>query len=336
MNNNYNDNDLIYKGYVNNLGNNQTGNSSTNKDNRESVNIVRESLAKILSANLENSSAHNMKQYVYQAVANMPEGSLYVYTLSDFKGLIGEVQAGIIEMYLTNGTGAGGKQSGGFISGGKKISIDLLIEDAGFQVKNYNIVKNSIDPINFVDSSATHFISKIDVSERVRKMMREIYAFNGFNQQYTEAFTDTREKIEQSTEDMENIYSLFTNEVMHFSQTMDQNSQDTYGLEPICYNTFFVIGGTPKVFIPSSQIIDCFIKALTAWENKQMSKESLFSISREYTGPRITDKKEWKNLPTIHDVAEKMKIRIAYKFDVGYYLNQVVSQNQASQSAVAF
>ena len=56
-----------------------------------------------------------------------------------------------------------------------------------------------------------------------------------------------------------------------------------------------------------------------------MSKESLFSISREYTGPRITDKKEWKNLPTIYNTAEKMKIRIAYKFDVGYYLNQVVS-----------
>lgn len=331
-NNNNNDNNLIYKGYVINSGKNQTGNSSTNNDNRESPNIVRESLAKILLANLENSSAYNMKQYVGKAIAKIPDKSLYVYTLSDFRGLIGEVQAGIIEMYLTNGTGAGGKQSGGFLYDGKKISIDFLIKSAGFQVKNYDIINNSVKPINFVESSATHFISKIDVTDKVKDMMKEIYAFSGFNQQYTEQFAPIRESIEQNTENMENIYSLFPNEVMHFSQAMDQND---YGLASICYNTFFVIGGTPKVFIPSSEIIESFIKALMAWRNGQ-NKKSAFSVSRTYTGSRITDKREWGNLPTIYDTAEKMKIRIAYKFDVGYYLNQLVSQNQASQSAVAF
>ena len=119
---------------------------------------------------------------------------------------------------------------------------------------------------------------------------------------------------------MENIYSLFPNEIMHFSQTMDIES----GLNSICYNTFFVIGGTPKVFIPSSQIIDSFIKALEEWEGTK-NKTSIFSVGRTYNGCRITDKKEWKNLPTIYNTAEKMNIRIAYKFNVGYYLNQIVS-----------
>lgn len=254
-----------------------------------------------------------------RAFLKMPTESLLAHNISNIQGAIGEIALGAYVELLTNGRNDGiqiGDVKNSLNKNGQ-ISIDFLLSNYGFQVKNYNEFTYGI-PKSII-LSRTNLLStweeKFDLNESLSEILDIFYGIRWYNIQYDSDYADTQSRIFKMEENISDFYARYPDRILRLYEDINGASLfNTKLLQGRFYNTFYFISG--KKFISSSQIIE---KIINYFEqnfapNSALSQDIYSSSS--YQGFNITDFKDkgkYGGAPGLSEVASKVKVQINWR-----------------------
>lgn len=228
-------------------------------------------------------------------------GKIEKYNLAkDFnviKGFLGEVYWSAFFSFLGANTEPTGdlKDKGT----GASIGIDLLINDYGFQVKNFNIKNDghiSFGTRGGYKSAGTFVRDRAGIEGQLCDLLLDLYGSYAYNIDVSKgSFTNTREALESLlTTDVEEVFEHYVDKIIRLdAEQTNQVMEQTEGFIPdqkLMVNTFFVIGDQ---IIPSSAILTEIIDTIENSSTKSALDFDITGIKAKDNSPQYADKVNW-------------------------------------------
>ena len=304
------------------------------KDDPVLITNIRNSILAVCKNIMQGTAEENAA--FERAFNNFPTEGLLQSTGQGVQGAIGEITLGAALDIITNGQGVG-IQTGNVrnaLQKNQQISVDFLLNDAGFQVKNYNEFAYQI-PNTIVLSRARKLdyrTEALDLNSTLTELLNLFYGIRWFNQKYHEDYQDTWQNILNMEEQLNSFYAQFPDKILRLSEEIvGVNSFGTEVLSGRLYNTFFFFSG--KKFVPSSTIL---FKIINFFEDMKGISHSSFDLdvtgSSSYSGTvtaQSYNKKEkggsgydyGNNGPEVSEITKNINV----KLDVRFYLNDIFS-----------
>lgn len=275
---------------------------------------------KILQLCLKIMQGNSQEEWAFRkAFQKMPTESLLVYNVSNIQGAIGEVALGAYVELLTNGQN-GGVQVGDVrnsLNHNGQISVDFLLSNYGFQVKNYNEFSYGLP--NSIVLSRTNLLSvwqeKFDMDELLSEMLNIFYGIRWYNIEYNADYSDTQQRILRIEQNLGDFYARYPDKILRLYEDIHGASLfNTKILQGRFYNTFYFVSG--KKFIPSSEIIQKIIDYFEVNFEPNSSITQEVYTSSSYHGFNIVDFKDagkYEQAPKLSEVASKVKVQINWR-----------------------
>ena len=287
------------------------------KNNPELEKQIRERILNLCLTKMQGTPEEN--NAFRQAFNMMPTTSLLVYNIANIQGSIGEVALGAYINLLTDGKNHGiqvGDVKNALNNNGQ-ISIDFLLGQYGFQVKNYNEFAYEVP--NSISLSRTNLLSiwkeKFDLNETLSEILDIFYGIRWYNVEYDVEYANTQARINAIESNIGDFYARYPDKILRMYEDIDGASIfNTKILQGRFYNVFYFVSG--KKFIPSSEIIQKIINyfEINFQPNSSISQD-IYSTS-SYSGYDVKDflgKGQYNDAPAIGDVAKKVKIQINWR-----------------------
>lgn len=239
------------------------------------------------------------------------------------KGFLGEVYWSAFFSYLGAKTTPTGDEKD--ITSGQSIAIDLLINNFGFQVKNFNFKPDG--KIQFgtrgkYKTAGTFVKDRAGVDGKLGELMLLLYGSYAYNIDISDGeFTDTREKLEHTlVNDASEILTYYIDSVLRLDAEQETElTKATEGIIPnrkLLFNTFFLIGDK---IIPSSAILTEIIKNLDKATNAPNINFEITGIRYDENSPKYYTKNlVWDSLK----MANHAEISYLIDFNIVDILNQ--------------
>ena len=254
-----------------------------------------------------------------RAFEKMPTASLLAYNVANIQGAIGEIALGAYIDLLTDGRNIGiqvGDVKNSLNSNGQ-ISIDFLLSNYGFQVKNYNEFSYGIP--NSIVLSRINLLStweeKFDLNETLTEILDIFYAIRWYNIEYNEDYKDTQNRILRMEQNIGDFYARYPDKILRLYEDIHGASLfNSELLQGRFYNTFYFVSG--KKFISSSQILQKIISYFEENFGPDASISQEVYTTSSYHGQNITDfleKGKYEQAPTLSDIASKVKVQINWR-----------------------
>lgn len=304
------------------------------KDNPVLITNIRNSILTVCKNIIQGTAEENAA--FERAFNNFPTEGLLQSTVQGVQGAIGEITLSAALDIITNGQSIG-MQTGNVrnaLQKNQQISVDFLLNEAGFQVKNYNEFAYQI-PNTIILSRARkldYWTEALDLNSTLTELLNLFYGIRWFNQKYHEDYQDTWQNILNMEEQLNSFYAQFPDKILRLSEEIvGVNSFGTEVLSGRFYNTFFFISG--KKFVPSSTIL---FKIINFFEDMKGISHSAFDLdvtgSSSYSGTvtaQSYNKKEkggsgydyGNNGPEVSEITKNINV----KLDVRFYLNDIFS-----------
>ena len=209
---------------------------------------------------------------------------------NDIIGILGELQAlTIVKYLLPNASIANARFLGHELNkDGKKIGIDLALNQIGFQIKNYSIIntKDGNGLINLGgDVTLKNFLNTVDRTfgserESMRTSLEGFYALSAYHIFKNSEFKETRTRMDQLEKDeLPRIYHGIIADLLPLKGIQLAAGGGSQ-------NVFYLVGGTK--ILPVSVILERFIRFL----EKIKDGRKIFTMRIEYKGPTEVSDKE--------------------------------------------
>lgn len=228
-------------------------------------------------------------------------GRIEKYNLAkDFnviKGFLGEVYWSAFFSYL----GANTEPTGDIKDelSGASIGVDLLVNNFGFQVKNFNFKKDgtiSFGTRGNYKQAGTFIKDRAGIDGNLGELMLNLYGSYAYNIDVSDGeFTNTRQGLEKVlTIDAEEVFTYYIDKIIRVdTDQQNQVMRETEGMIPesgLMVNTFFVIGDK---IIPSSAILTEIIDTIEFGKNNPLIDFQITSLMAKEDSPKYDKKVDW-------------------------------------------
>ena len=235
---------------------------------------------------------------------------------ASIKGFLGEIHANVAMRYLFN-------EANVFATGnirdlkGQEIPIDLVVENAGFQIKNYR-VENGETLFRYGGQAGNFIENRVRPEQDLQDLLVTFfgaYQYHGKN----EEFQQEASKRLLNDGAIPSIFNSYLSNIMRISDTFGakSNEQNLFLQNQTYYNTFFLISDK---LVPSSAII------YGICEEMRSQSGSVYHASWEFSKPTESEQKTYS---TPNLLADKIKINLYLKLNVANVLK--IAQHRAQQ-----
>lgn len=235
---------------------------------------------------------------------------------ASIKGFLGEIHANVAMRYLFN-------KANIFATGnirdlkGQEIPIDLVVENVGFQIKNYRI-ENGETLFRYGGQAGNFIENRVRPEQDLQDLLVTFfgaYQYHGKN----EEFQQEASKRLLNGGAISSIFNSYLSNIMRISDTFGakNNEQNLFLQNQTYYNTFFLISDK---LVPSSAIIYGICEELRSQNG------SVYRANWEYSKPTEFEKKTYS---TPNLLADKIKIDLYLKLNVANVLK--IAQHRAQQ-----
>ena len=254
-----------------------------------------ELVQKVILSKITNSQVQNtIKQ-------ELSIGKIEKFNLAkDFnviKGFLGEVYWSAFFSFL----GAKTEPTGDIKDdvSGASIGVDLLVNNYGFQVKNFNSKpdgKISFGTRGGYKSAGTFIRDRAAIEEKLCNLLLDLYGSYAYNIDVSDGtFTDTRTALESLlTTDVEEVFEHYIDKIIRLdAEQQNEMMRETDGFIPdqrLMVNTFFVIGDK---IIPSSAILTEIIDSIGNASSKSAIDFAITGIKAKEDSPKYDEKINW-------------------------------------------
>lgn len=213
------------------------------------------------------------------------------------KGFLGEVYWSAFFSYLGAKTLPAGDLKDD--TSGQSIGVDLLIEDYGFQVKNFNIKadgKISFGTRGGYKSAGTFIQDRAAIDGKLGQVMQDLYGSYAYNVDVSDGeFTETRKHLESIlTNEASDIFTHYVDRIIRLdaqqSNEILKNSEAIAPDKGLLFNTFFVIG---EKIVPSSAILAEIIEAIESCKGTPQINFQIIDLMTKEGAPRYDEPVEW-------------------------------------------
>ena len=237
------------------------------------------------------------------------------------KGFLGEVHTAATLNILTNSQGAvatGNLRKIAGIGKGQEIPIDIIINEFGFQVKNYAVIKNKVSFGNIRSEEGMGAESFIRQRARIEGGMADLlvslfgsYQFNQIDPDSDGSFSEKRTSIENMVEgeNIKKIFDAHISNILKISEEFSSGEKTPFGTNQVYYNTFFMIGSK---LVPSSAILQAIINKLIS---QTQTIESTYLISKP-TGGQVYNDTDPQGNKTASVSSAANAVKISYQIDL--------------------
>ena len=251
---------------------------------------------------------------------------------ASIRGFFGELKALVAMDILSNGnalpTGTLLQATGQV---GKQIPIDLIVADAGFQIKNYQLEDKMITFHDQGSSFATVVSNTFFDDQSLVETILEFFGSYQYNQ-----------PIETATPSYIGLYGRFQNSINNgnlekmFQANLDNllrissqfsakaNPQNLFNTNGFYYNTFFIVG---KELIPASAIVLALIETLRTENKDNNFLTSSFVFETNTTNEptwKESHKKEPQNI-SARDLTKNFKVEYNIRMNPSYILKKALA-----------
>lgn len=294
------------------------------KGNIELINKIRTSILSLCLRLIKQNGGSSLElSYFEQAFNKYPTQALLQSTIAGVQGAIGEIQLGAIVNYLTNGKNSNTLQTGAMrnaLANNQQISVDFLLSNFGFQVKNYNEYAYSIPrsiQIKHTKKLST-WCDELELNNVLTEMLNTFYAIRWFNEKFHSDYQDTKDRITAIEESLNNFYAQYPDRILRLSEDVQVlNAGGDSVLAGRFYNTFYFVSG--QKFIPSSRLIQNIIDFFHNIEGATNEVQSQSS----YSGANFSDFTEtgaYSDAPPFSKVYSNVDLTLSYRI----YLDQLL------------
>lgn len=269
--------------------------------------------------------APKYKRIIMETMEDMKPKAFIVHNENDVKGIFGELQLMVILNVIgwrkRTATFTGHMQN--LLAGSAKVGIDVLLDEAGFQVKNYTgyYKDNDLQGINLHHNwTLSYFLDKI--RELPTREIGDFYALSSFHTQKDKSFSDVSESFEAMDASLKRAYIGFIDRFLPFSETV--KVEDFAG--DTMRNLFWFIGG--EKIVPTSKIIGAYLSRLKQIIRQAETDKGL-SVKADYKGMNyknfLSAQKQNPSLemPTLDDIKKKTYIAMTINFHLPSLLREL-------------
>lgn len=303
------------------------GKNNESKIDEQQEKNIKKSLYNLCKKYMENATQEELNALSI-SIQSIPIESLYANKISDLQGAIGEVVSSAY-LYLLS------KNHNIPIQAGKKITrkigdkytniqggIDIILNNFGFQVKNYNeFAYGAPNTIELKDEKLLSTWSKqLEINGAMEKALDFFYGVKGFNIKATNKYTLSN-RIAQIDSQMDQVFLPYSDKLLEISNEL--SGTDFYSgtsLEGRFYKTFWIMSGK---FIPSSyilkNILDYFSSKVT-WNDFSLKVTSSYSGT---TYENFLDNSKYR--PLYSEVIPSTKITMAWQFHLEAIINNLIA-----------
>ena len=292
------------------------------KDKKEEEEIRKNFLKICLDFINSEISATNEEKIAFQKSFELvPTSALLISSTSGLQGVIGEVVTGAYLYLLTNGKYNITQTANMFRKNAKQLtSVDVILENFGFQVKNYNEFAYEIP--SSIEISKTNALEtweqKFELNGALNAALDTFYGIKGFNIKATEKYS-MEPRINSIAKNLSYFFLQYSDKILEmYDELKGQSFFTKETLEGRFYNDFLVMSGK---FIPSSYILNTIIQY---FESKISLKDFYLFVSSSYSGSTYRtfwEEKNVKDILTFPQVANNTKLTMNWRF----HLDNIIS-----------
>lgn len=140
---------------------------------------------------------------------------------------------------------------------GQEIPIDLVINDCGFQIKNYRISGKGKSVFQYEGKMGNFIETRIRPEQTLKELLMTFFGLYGY---YPEGspFIEMALPLLQNNGTIPKIFNAHLDNVMRISDVFSNKAgiDKLFGIDQTYYNTFFLIGNN---LVPSSEMIQAMI-----------------------------------------------------------------------------
>lgn len=285
-------------------------------DNKKVWDFFKQELGKL---------APRYKRIIMDTVEEMGPSAFIAYNENDIKGIFGELQLLVI-LNVIGWRKKKAKFTGHMrnnLAGSAKIGIDALLDEIGFQVKNYSgyYKDNDFQGINLHHNwTLSYFLSKIQ--ELPTMEIGDFYALSSFHQQQDKSFADVTESFKSMELTLKQAYIGFIDRFLPFSEQVQIEDLP----ETTMRNLFWFIGGDK--IVPTSKIIGAYLNRLKAII-KQAQNDRGLAVNPKYKGMTyksyLSERKKRSDLdmPSLEEIQKNIYIAMTINFHLPSLLQEL-------------
>lgn len=270
----------------------------------------------------DNIKDPEIRSYVdYQFDYNINKYSVNT-SMSSLKGFLGEVRAAAFFDYLSGRKGAA-EPTGALRSEILKdveIPIDLVLENAGFQVKNIKVTRAGKASLYHRDKMGMgNFIEQRLRPESLSEIMIAFFGSYQFNQPVedaTKAYQAVYKRFSKQDR-IKEIFDLYVDNILKISEEFSVENSEIFGAQQVYFNSFFIVENR---IVPSSAIIKAIIKQLEK-ANEQTLLTSSYYINGAQTSDDVWSHKKTTPSASVMELANKIQINWNVKLDLEQIIN---------------
>ena len=283
----------------------------------------------------------SMEPWVRSAMITMGKES-FISTgesYGDIVGILGELQAMAFLLYLGASKSVFPKFLAHATTDKKaKIGTDIVLDNIGFQIKNYNTYGSPEQGNEGFQTSSKYtlnnFLDIISAAPHIaplREKIQEFYAISAYHIAMHEDFNNIRSWIDHVQNDqLPNLYHSAISELLPVKQIEWINEQTQEN--GVATNAFYLVGG--RRILPVSKILGLYIKFLEKLQqNEQQTK--LISMNRKTGGIKYDGTETYKDyyeqkegyfFSGYKNIANDISIYYRININIDYSLEEVLSK----------
>lgn len=244
------------------------------------------------------------------------------------KGFLGEVYWSAFFSYLGANTLPTGDMKDDL--SGQSIAIDLLINNYGFQVKNFNFKADgsiSFGTRGGYKFAGTFIQDRASIDGKLGELLMDLYGSYAYNIDKSDGeFTDTRERLGVVlTEKASEIFAHYVDRIIRLdAEQSNAMLRETQGFVPdknVLFNSFFVIGSK---IIPSSAILTEIINAIENGKQNPAINFTITDLMIKEGAPQYAEKINW--------VSYKMANYTGISYNIDFNVDNILKKAYSEAS----
>ena len=285
----------------------------------------REALISYFSSRISNPE---LLQYIISEIRNKEGYKFYETSTSVIKGFLGEVRTVAALKYLFGSESAAPtgtiqriNESG---KSGGEIPIDIIFNDFGIQVKNYQINNGEVKyPQNQVQIG-TFITNHLRPEHDIQELLLNFFGSYSFNKPIDESIAADPvalkqyetiygrfKQITKSDGRLQLLFDKYIDNMLSISHEFQANS-DLFADRKLYFNTFFMFGTT---FVPASDMVQAIIEEISVARGER----TLITTSYEIDEP--TAQNVWAPPPPESNMIGNREEHLKYNIRTGIKIN---------------
>ena len=266
------------------------------------------------------------KTALYTSLKYYPIAALSATSAKHIQGIIGEIAAGAFLLLLSNGKIKKPKfrHTGSMYTSGttNQSHIDIILNEFGFQIKNYNEFAFSDSLVEGGIQLSKHYklptlTQQLLLNESLTIALNTFYGIKGFNTKKEGTNYTADVTIQEIDSTLNRVYLYYPDKLLNLQDKLDLDKDLKLATQPSnFYNTFWFMSG--QVWVPSSKLLEKIILFFEQWDNPWKNTEFELETSSSYKGKSYPNfpqgAHQGSGWPVLGDIVNATTVYINYNF----------------------